>query len=152
MHWTNLLSSCSGFSLTTSISSSSGSCRESGLDGVAGSSGLWVSLSSDSVWCTDPFADPLVWLPLMLMSELCTQEDQTPSDYSWRTYDEPHDKSWDTEHAIQGTLQPTFYYKTRQLSIITFKSRDYNSRMAHQSGSPLYAITKASDRRLIAVT
>ena len=76
------------------------------------------------------------------MSELCTQEDWTPSDYSWRTYDEPHDKSWDMEHAIRGTLQPTFYYKTRQSSIITFKSRDYNLWMAHQSGSPFMRLQK----------
>ena len=56
--------------------------------------------------------------------------------------DEPHDKSWDMEHAIRGTLQPTFYYKTWQLSIITFKSRDYDSQMAHQSGSPFMPLRK----------
>ena len=44
-----------------------------------------------------------------VMSKLCAQEDRTPSDYSRRTYDEPHDKSQDTEHTIRGTLQLTFY-------------------------------------------
>ena len=77
-----------------------------------------------------------------VMSELCTQEDWTPLDYSQRTYDEPHDKSQDTEHAIRGTLQPIFYYKTWQSSFITFKSRDYDSRMAHQSGSPFTWLQK----------
>ena len=79
---------------------------------------------------------------MTLMSELCTQEDRTPSDYSQRMYDEPHDKSRDMEHAIWGTLQPIFYYKTRQSSIITFKSRDYDSQMAHQSRSPFMWLQK----------
>ena len=81
-------------------------------------------------------------LTMPVMSERCAQEDRTLSDYSWRTHDELHDKSWDTEHTIQGTLQPTFYYKTRQSSIITFKSRDYDSRMAHQSRSPFTQLWK----------
>ena len=76
------------------------------------------------------------------MSELCAQEDRTPLDYSQRMYDEPHDKSQDMEHAIWGTLQPIFYYKTWQSSIIMFKSRDYNSWMAHQSGSPFMRLQK----------
>ena len=79
---------------------------------------------------------------MTVMSKLCTQEDWTPLDYSRRMYNEPHDKSRDKEHAIRGTLQPIFYYKTRQLSIITFKSRDYDLRMAHQSGSPFTRLRK----------
>ena len=92
------------------------------------------SLNNDSI--------QTICLVVSLMSKLCTQEDWTPSDYSRRTYNKPHDKSRDMEHAIEGTLQPIFYYKTQQLSIITFKSRNYGSQMAHQSGSPFTRLWK----------
>ena len=122
----------------------------------------WAKHSTDSTVCLRsvcPSSPPLMRLFLRstqrlmsrdfstsqlppLMSERCAQEDRTLSDYSWRTHDEPHDKSWDTEHTIRGTLQPTFYYKTWQSSIIMFKSRDYDSRMAHQSRSPFMRLRK----------